>query len=441
MYLYLYIYIYIYTYWPLSTHDPVALLQALVFLDLLMKVGKASSGGALFLAVVPVAVLENWERESWIQLRASGSDCYLLLLGFRLGLLQRRVALRKNHAPGMEELLNQMRQSPVLSQSHPVEGVATHDDCVAQNHPVNSTHRVLRIISPETISYPEWNEVPRDATDADVFNELLAWAHHSSWEWLRPIDFVLIHEHWACSNDPWHYIYIDEADPPFQYTYHDVIDRPRTSIGHLRWLYQQGHHPAVIIDECKADHAQAFIVTCRDPQPTVPCKTATPWPPHQSPIATWSTICRDVELVPERSPSCAWSRGITADKLNSLFQSATDVLSKTFEGLDLPPRVWEALHKCEPLDRLDRLVIYTDGSSLPGFRRCPPLRAELEGHGDTWAFLVLGEQYSDEHASKINVSGWTAQPALYDPAAGHHIKLLDQRPQNERRCFGVVCGD
>lgn len=37
--------------------------QALVFLDLLMKVSKASSGGALFLAVVPVAVLENWERE------------------------------------------------------------------------------------------------------------------------------------------------------------------------------------------------------------------------------------------------------------------------------------------------------------------------------------------------------------------------------------------
>ena len=42
--------------------------EALVFLDLLMKVSKASSGGALFLAVVPVAVLENWERESWIQL-------------------------------------------------------------------------------------------------------------------------------------------------------------------------------------------------------------------------------------------------------------------------------------------------------------------------------------------------------------------------------------
>ena len=49
------------------------------------------------------------------------------------------------------------------------------------------------------------------------------------------------------------------------------------------------------------------------------------------------------------------------------------------------------------------------------------MQVESEGHGDTWAFVVLGEQYLDSCSSKINVLGWTAQPVLYDPEAPHHI--------------------
>lgn len=49
---------------PELSISPYSTREALVFLDLLMKINKDSVGG-LFLAVVPVAVLENWERETW----------------------------------------------------------------------------------------------------------------------------------------------------------------------------------------------------------------------------------------------------------------------------------------------------------------------------------------------------------------------------------------
>lgn len=39
--------------------------KALVFLDLLMKTNPSKLRSSLFLAVIPVPVLENWERETW----------------------------------------------------------------------------------------------------------------------------------------------------------------------------------------------------------------------------------------------------------------------------------------------------------------------------------------------------------------------------------------
>ena len=74
-----------------------------------------------------------------------------------------------------------------------------------------------------------------------------------------------------------------------------------------------------------------------------------------------------------------------------------------------------------PLQQVDRLLIYCDGSSLPDQRRAPPQRAEERGKGDTWAFLVLAEEYSYDGVPKLNFIGWTAQPVLFEAGAPHHI--------------------
>ena len=103
------------------------------------------------------------------------------------------------------------------------------------------------------------------------------------------------------------------------------------------------------------------------------------------------------------------------------FTSAQRLLCTSVEGLDLPAHIRLAIDECSPLKRIDRLIIYCDGSSLAEHRRSPPLRADEEGHGDTWSFLVLAEEYVDTQQSKVNLLGWTAQPVLFQREAPHFI--------------------
>ena len=106
--------------------------------------------------------------------------------------------------------------------------------------------------------------------------------------------------------------------------------------------------------------------------------------------------------------------GITLDDLQELFQSHQGVLQPDLEGLDLPDEIQKAISACDSglrLEDLDRLLIYADGSSLGSSKHVAPLRAEEEGTGDTWAYVVIGERYDPPGLCLL---GWNAQPVLYD---------------------------
>lgn len=120
-------------------------------------------------------------------------------------------------------------------------------------------------------------------------------------------------------------------------------------------------------------------------------------------------------------PQCRLELGITTFDIEKFFCSARNLLCTNFEGVDLPDHIAHALAGCESLDRVDRLLIYCDGSSIPDQRRRPPLRVDEDGKGDTWAFLVLAEEYTSEHTSKVNFVGWTAQPVIFAHDAQHYI--------------------
>ena len=62
------------------------------------------------------------------------------------------------------------------------------------------------------------------------------------------------------------------------------------------------------------------------------------------------------------------------------------------------------------MEELDRLIIYSDGSSLGHAKHLPPLRAEEEGVGDTWAYVVPGERYNPPGLRFI---GWSSQQVHY----------------------------
>eukprot|EP00438_Fugacium_kawagutii_P017942 Skav236602 [mRNA] locus=scaffold3534:112990:118749:+ [translate_table: standard] len=74
------------------------------------------------------------------------------------------------------------------------------------------------------------------------------------------------------------------------------------------------------------------------------------------------------------------------------------------------------------LATFDRYVIYTDGTSLGWARRCNPHQAEELGHGDAWAFVVLGERYATpDSPGALCFLGWHAQRVRYGPQEPHHL--------------------
>ncbi|CAL1171631.1 unnamed protein product [Cladocopium goreaui] len=74
------------------------------------------------------------------------------------------------------------------------------------------------------------------------------------------------------------------------------------------------------------------------------------------------------------------------------------------------------------------LIIYADGSSLPEHRRRPPQQVEMEGQGDTWAFLVLGP---DGYSGKLQF--------IRDQMRGLHLNFLGV--QESRTVETCTCTD
>lgn len=115
--------------------------------------------------------------------------------------------------------------------------------------------------------------------------------------------------------------------------------------------------------------------------------------------------------------------GLTSEDLDHFFDGSRDQLCPHLEDLDIPEVTKAALERCQPFvgwHSLDRIIIYTDGSSRSHLRGMAPLRADELGFADTWAMIVLGETYGDDsQESSICFIGWMAHPVLYDAALNH----------------------
>jgi hypothetical protein len=91
---------------------------------------------------------------------------------------------------------------------------------------------------------------------------------------------------------------------------------------------------------------------------------------------------------------------------------------------EVPDFIQTAIHKCRPLARHDRLVIYTDGSSQSRKRHCSPLWTDLHDVSDSWCFAVFAEQDNEDATHderQLEFIGLTCQQVLYEPDRHHHI--------------------
>ena len=207
----------------------------------------------------------------------------------------------------------------------------------------------------------------------------------------------------------------DEAD-----IFVHSADCPLTSSALMSILYKLGFWRAVII-HIEEVHPQIFKIQFKDQKvQTMAAQMRAPrlseWPAQQ--------ICTEKMQPFFQAPAFFESEqlldvGITSADLQDLFLSHQGVLQRDLEGCDIPEEILKAINACDPnlrLDELDRLLIYADGSSLGSSKHIAPLRAEEEGSGDTWAYVVIGERYDPPGLSFL---GWSAQPVLYDMQHNH----------------------
>ena len=119
--------------------------------------------------------------------------------------------------------------------------------------------------------------------------------------------------------------------------------------------------------------------------------------------------------------------GLGDQDIRAFFTPQPDVLCASLEGIELPQVTVHALAALDttcPLEAIDRLIIYVDGSSQPNQKHLPPLRVDAEGIPDAWAFLVIGEKYVSNDQSTFHLLGWHAQQVRYDPASPNFAGAL-----------------
>ena len=199
----------------------------------------------------------------------------------------------------------------------------------------------------------------------------------------------------------------------------------QTEIQHMKFLHLHGVTRAVIkFTEQWGPHLQCLhfddVQPHQDAPATVP-RIRTPWPTQEiSHVASEPFILTDLE---DDAPTSLLRLDI--DELRRFLRDGqeTDLLWPDYSILDLPDFIRTALDTCHKLDRIDRYVIYTDGSSQTGHRHRPPEWIALHDISDSWAFAVFAEKYAEhpDQPSQIQFLGFQCHQVLYEEQAPHHI--------------------
>ena len=194
----------------------------------------------------------------------------------------------------------------------------------------------------------------------------------------------------------------------------------------MKTLCDFGYARAVILNYQDIGHNWHCIhFHHREPAVPVPAdshRQRSPWPGRFQHQRTQAQLFPVFETVIPKD-NCQLMACFDMNDLTELMASSHNVLTTSFDIIELPDTIRTELQQYElqsfddirQLDQFHRLLIYTDGSSIPAMRRLPAERADDLGHPDAWSFVVVGEVFIDERSSKLTVLGWTSQPVRYTP--------------------------
>ncbi|CAL1135703.1 unnamed protein product [Cladocopium goreaui] len=326
---------------------------------------------------------------------------------------------RSNRAPVLLQLSN-LLQREVLSQ----EESADEPSLTA------STTVAIRLRSGcDSILVPEYIECSAPGDSTDIEAELTHWGIAC-----KAVRFGPRHEalclpvQWIASANQFHYMFCHDDPKDDEGTFLHTSEVALDDLGLMQLLYKLGYCRAAILDT-EEPMPQFFRIIFRD----VVQQHAVKPEKHKAPSPWPAPLCCNRENRPFFTPKghiegkddFLLRFGITMTDIHAFFASGTDVLCRDPAGLDLPESTMQAMHMSETtnLASFDRLIIYTDGSSLPLHRHRPAAWNEEKGLGDTWAFVVLGER-SLQQPPVIEIIGWLTHPRDGLPswsAAGFHV--------------------
>eukprot|EP00435_Cladocopium_sp_Y103_P050732 s1235_g15.t1 len=310
----------------------------------------------------------------------------------------------------------------VAHEHRPCDSIELHshiDDLLSQTILV----RVWTLPTAQSLQPPDYIELPSGFTVADASTELSCWGFHGtvflcgSHESLvfRPASLQHDHFYFYCNRDPASStgVILREGTP-------DADDLP-----HMGFLHSQGFTKAIILCREPLD-SHMTCLHFQDVQPQLessdgPRRQRSEWVARQS----LSQRSDPVFTVPIDSAKPACIIPVDLEGIIQFFSSGQLPLHTNIEGFELPQFIIEAIQACRPVKRVDRYVIYTDGSSQTRHRHRPPLWVEEFDTSDTWSFAVFKEQYHDDAGPTstpwLEFVGFTCQPVLYDASHPHYI--------------------
>ena len=270
---------------------------------------------------------------------------------------------------------------------------------------------------------PPFIEVDLDADDVSITTEIRSWGHSCYAAHLEALGSVLCLDV-APLTGKTHYVFVDEEAKDHTDLISHPADAELSDFDVMRLLHQYGYHKAVVTKSIPVQ-AGVFVVHFVNLNPQyAPTehkqKAPNSWPSRQ-PLPRSHGQITGVSKWKDTAPDSRISVPLTAAEMLTFMDSTKQVLQTDLGPLQLPEDISTQVNLLEELHHIDRLLIFTDGSSPQLHRHAPTQWIAEQGTPDSWAFAVFAEQYLPDGTSKVQLLGWTAQQVLYEDHLTHYI--------------------
>ena len=301
-------------------------------------------------------------------------------------------------------------------------------DCRPEDWKDENSSILIQIVhdAPDNIVdfLPQAIEISSIYSATDVEEELAAWGVSCKIFLCGGHDVVFAHFAEESTPQQWRHVYCNRDVSHSKAVLTQATTHPLSEIDHMKFLCQNGFSKAVLhLQEQWTEHL--VCVHFEDATPdheasTLGSRPRTPWPSRQPPQVDMTQPFPDLKSLPEPS-KCLLEIDVTT--LMTFLDDKGEWLWQDYTIFDLPDFIRTALDSCKPIQRIDRYLVYTDGSSQTRHRHKPPLWVADHDTSDSWAFAVFAEEYAEDpqQPSKIQFIGLQCQVVLYEEQASHYI--------------------